>query len=116
MSRDALRGPGVHPPHDTESPGRRGARATRGARPTSGAQRQAGYRVALVRLPLGDITAGQLRALAALARAFGDGAVRLTPDQNLFMRWVPATAVHDLFDRLAAAGLAEAGRVARSAT
>ena len=72
-------------------------------------QRQAGYRTVVVRLALGDITAGQLRALAAVTRAFGDGSVRLTPDQNLSIRWVPERLVRDLFERLAAAGLAEAG-------
>jgi sulfite reductase (NADPH) hemoprotein beta-component len=72
-------------------------------------QRQPGYVVALVRLVLGDVTAGQLRVLASLARAFGDGTVRLTPDQNLFIRWVREDAVPALFARLAAAGLGEAG-------
>jgi sulfite reductase beta subunit-like hemoprotein len=72
-------------------------------------QRQADYSVALVKLTLGDITAGQLRALASLARAFGDGSVRLTPDQNVFVRWIPNTKVEDFFVRLAAAGLADAG-------
>jgi len=41
--------------------------------------------------------------------AFGDGSVRLTPDQNLFLRWVPNEALGDLFERLAAAGLAVSG-------
>jgi sulfite reductase (NADPH) hemoprotein beta-component len=72
-------------------------------------QRQAGYVVAFVRLPLGDITAGQLRAIAALSRAYGDGSVRLTLDQNIFLRWVPVGAVAGLFAGLAAAGLAEPG-------
>jgi sulfite reductase beta subunit-like hemoprotein len=35
--------------------------------------------------------------------------VRLTVDQNLFLRWVPDSVVTDLFVRLAAAGLAAAG-------
>ena len=39
-------------------------------------------------LVLGDITAGQMRALAVLSRAYGDGMVRVTVDQNLVMRWV----------------------------
>ena len=64
-----------------------------------------------MRLALGDVTAGQLRALAVLRSAFGDGTVRLTPDQNLFLRWVPDGAVQELFERLAAAGLATSGRV-----
>jgi sulfite reductase beta subunit-like hemoprotein len=72
-------------------------------------QRQAGYVVPIVRLLLGDITAGQLRVLANLAQAFGDGTVRLTVDQNVFLRWVPESLLPDLHARLAAAGLARAG-------
>ncbi len=64
-------------------------RSRRGGRPTCGGSGRRVIAVALVRLPLGDITAGQLRALALLAEAFGDGTVRLTPDQNIFLRWVP---------------------------
>jgi sulfite reductase beta subunit-like hemoprotein len=73
------------------------------------AQRQDGYVVAIVRLLLGDVTAGQLRVLATLARSFGDGTVRLTQDQNLFLRWVPETLIAPLHARLAAAGLARTG-------
>ncbi len=72
-------------------------------------QRQQGYVVPIVRLLLGDITAGQLRAVAGLAAAFGDGTVRLTPDQNIFLRWVPEDLLPQLHERLAAAGLARAG-------
>jgi sulfite reductase beta subunit-like hemoprotein len=72
-------------------------------------QKQAGYKVVVLRLPLGDITAGQLRALSQLASAYGDGTVRLTVDQNLFLRWVRQERVSELFPRLAAAGLAIPG-------
>ena len=72
-------------------------------------QRQRGFSVALIRLRLGDVTAGQLRALALLADAFGDGTVRLTTDQNLLLRWVPDEQLSELFERLAAAGLGEPG-------
>jgi sulfite reductase (NADPH) hemoprotein beta-component len=72
-------------------------------------QRQSGYVVPIVRLLLGDITAGQLRVLSQLARAFGDGTVRLTADQNVFLRWVPEPMLRDLHTRLAASGLARAG-------
>ncbi len=102
-----LTGPGLRPP---VAPSRADDAALRAWRQTNlRPQRQERFAVALVKLPLGDVTAGQLRALASLARAFGDGTVRLTPDQNLFIRWVPAGAVPDLFARLAAAGLAEPG-------
>jgi sulfite reductase (NADPH) hemoprotein beta-component len=71
-------------------------------------QRQKGYAVAVVRLRLGDLTGAQLRILADLAAAYGDGTVRTTHDQNLILRWVKVTDGRDLYDRLAAAGLGEA--------
>jgi sulfite reductase (ferredoxin) len=51
-------------------------------------QRQDGYCHVTVRLPLGDFTAGQMRVLADLAEAYGDGSVRLTVEQNVLYRWV----------------------------
>ena len=55
-----------------------------------------------------------MRVLGELARAYGDGTVRVTPDQNLVFRWVNACDVRQLYKRVAAAGLglAEAGNVA----
>jgi len=65
-------------------------------------------------VPLGDLTSAQMRVLGELSRAYGDGAVRVTPDQNLVFRWVNACDARQLYRRLAAAGLglAEAGSVA----
>jgi sulfite reductase (NADPH) hemoprotein beta-component len=68
-------------------------------------QRQAGYCHVTVRLPLGDVTAGQMRVLADLAESYGDGTVRLTVEQNVLYRWVRAEVVEPLYQRLAAAGL-----------
>ena len=77
-------------------------------------QRQAGYVYVTTRLPLGDFTAGQAQVLADLAEAYGDGTVRLSIDQNVIFRWVPASAVQGFYDRLDAAGLAtpDAGTIA----
>ena len=74
-------------------------------------QKQNGYAAATVTLPLGDITAEQLRVVASLASAYGDGTLRLTIDQDVIVRWVPIGEVEALYTRLAAAGLglAEAG-------
>jgi sulfite reductase beta subunit-like hemoprotein len=72
-------------------------------------QRQGGYVSITARLPLGDFTAGQALVLADLAEAYGDGTVRLTIEQNVLFRWVPAKAVQDFYDRLEAAGLAAGG-------
>lgn len=73
------------------------------------AQKQRGYSVVTVRLPLGDVTSAQLRIVAELALAYGDGTVRTTLEQNLVLRWVRASDVMPLYRRLAAAGLALGG-------
>ena len=56
-------------------------------------QRQPGYRVAVVQLPLGDVTTTQMRALAALAREHGNGTLRTTNDQNVVLPWIPEAAL-----------------------
>jgi len=71
------------------------------------AQVQPGYRVVTIKLPLGDITAEQLRRLAALCRTYGNGEVRTTNTQNFVMRWVPEKNLVPLHRELALIGLAE---------
>src|SRR5687768_9387534 len=68
-------------------------------------QRQPGYCHVLARLPLGDFTAGQMRVLADLAEAYGDGTLRLTIDQNVLYRWVKTDSIEPFYQRLVAAGL-----------
>jgi sulfite reductase beta subunit-like hemoprotein len=68
-------------------------------------QRQQGYYHVTVRLPLGDFTSGQMRVLADLSEAYGDGAMRLTVEQNVLFRWVPRESIEPFYQRLAAAGL-----------
>ena len=68
-------------------------------------QRQAGFCHVIARLPLGDFTSGQMRVLADLAEAYGDGAMRLTIDQNVLFRWVRTDSVEPCYQRLVAAGL-----------
>ena len=68
-------------------------------------QRQHGYCHVIVRLPLGDFTAGQMRVLADLGEAYGDGTMRLTVEQNVLYRWVKTDAVEPFYQRLVAAGL-----------
>ncbi|HYJ94978.1 MAG TPA: nitrite/sulfite reductase [Vicinamibacterales bacterium] len=69
-------------------------------------QRQPGYYHVTVRLPLGDFTAGQMRVLADLSDAYGDGSMRLTVDQNVLFRWVTRESIEPFYQRIAAAGLA----------
>lgn len=72
-------------------------------------QVQPGYNMATVVLPLGDITAVQMRALAAIARRFCDGRMRTTIEQNFVLRWVKDEHLPALHAALEQAGLAEAG-------
>jgi sulfite reductase (NADPH) hemoprotein beta-component len=102
-----LRGPGLtpDPSPDPDDDAAFGSWRASNVRPA----RQPGYALATVTLPLGDATADQLRILADLARAYGDGAVRLTPGQDLVLRWVPEDGLRGLFERLCAAGLGKDG-------
>jgi sulfite reductase beta subunit-like hemoprotein len=76
-------------------------------------QRQAGHYHVTVRLPLGDFTSGQMRVLADLSEAYGDGSMRLTVEQNVLFRWVKRESIEPFYRRLAAAGLGapDAGRL-----
>ena len=72
-------------------------------------QRQAGYVVATVTLPLGDITADQMRALADITRKYVGDTVRTTVDQNIVLRWVREADLPDLYRDLVAAKLGTPG-------
>ena len=99
-----LRGPGVRPEtrtalkvldHDLH----------RWARTNVRPQRQQGYSTVTVSLPLGDLTAVQLRVLGELSLAYGDGTLRTAVDQDLVFRWIRTAEVPALYARLAAVGL-----------
>jgi sulfite reductase (ferredoxin) len=72
-------------------------------------QRQPGYVVATVTLPLGDITAEQMRALADIARKYVGDTVRTTVDQNIVLRWVREADLPDLYRDLVAVKLGTPG-------
>jgi sulfite reductase (ferredoxin) len=72
-------------------------------------QRQSGYAVVHVRLPLGDLTSGQMRALARIATRFTGDSVRTTVDQNIVFRWVSEADLPALYAALQPLGLHTAG-------
>ena len=72
-------------------------------------QRQPGYAVVTVSLPLGDITGDQLRGLADVARRFVGDTVRTTVEQNIVLRWVRESDLPALHRELEALGLARPG-------
>ncbi len=72
-------------------------------------QKQAGFSIAVVTIPLGDLTAPQLRIVADLAASYSDGTVRVTTEQNLVFRWVRTDRLHAFYTAIAAARLAYSG-------
>jgi sulfite reductase (ferredoxin) len=72
-------------------------------------QRQAGYSIVTVSLPLGDIAAEQLRGLADIVRRFTPDAIRTSVEQNFVLRWVRRKELPQLFAALEAIQLAEPG-------
>ncbi len=52
------------------------------------AQKQAGYSMAIVVTPLGDMDVPQMRALSNIARKYNDGQMRTMVQQNMFLPWI----------------------------
>jgi sulfite reductase (ferredoxin) len=69
-------------------------------------QRQSGYATVTIALPLGDITATQLRAVADVSRKYLKETVRSTVEQNLVLRWVGEADLPALYADLNNAALA----------
>lgn len=72
-------------------------------------QRQEGYVVATICLPLGDITSDQMRNLADIARKYVKDTIRATVEQNIILRWVSESDVVSLYNDLCELELAEPG-------
>lgn len=72
-------------------------------------QRQEGYAVVTVNLPLGDITTRQSFQLADIARKYVGDNIRTTVEQNIVLRWVPEADLPALYEELAAIGLGAPG-------
>jgi sulfite reductase (NADPH) hemoprotein beta-component len=108
VATSALRGPGILPrvePRLTEER----AGFDRWARTNVRKQSQPGWSVVTVSTVLGDLTSAQMRLLGELSIALGDGAVRVTTDQNLLFRWVPTEHVPLFYRSLRAASLGRPG-------
>jgi sulfite reductase (NADPH) hemoprotein beta-component len=74
------------------------------------AQKQAGLSAVTVRVPLGDVTVAQFRAIAKLARAYSaEEEVRLTAEQNFVFRYVRNADLPALHEELVAIGLGAVG-------
>ena len=72
-------------------------------------QKQTGYRVVTAKLPLGDINAEQWHELADLSRKYAGGRSRITHQQNIAFRWVPDTALYEVWEELGRIGFGGSG-------
>ncbi len=72
-------------------------------------QRQEGFSTVQVKITRGDLTPEQFRGLAAIMREFTGGYARTTVHQNLLLRWVRDESVYDVWTRLKALDLGDAG-------
>jgi len=72
-------------------------------------QAQEGYYSAIVKLPLGDFTGTQGRALARLARELTGDSIRCTVEQNLTFRWLSGADAETFYEGLVALNMAAAG-------
>ncbi|HEY9141681.1 MAG TPA: nitrite/sulfite reductase [Bryobacteraceae bacterium] len=71
-------------------------------------QKQTGYAAVTVRVEQGNLRAAQLRGLARIAAAAGDGTLRVSIDQNLLLPFIPLARLPEVHRALAAIGLAAA--------
>jgi ferredoxin-nitrite reductase len=69
------------------------------------AQKQDGLHWIGVVLPVGKLTVDQIRGIAAIARDFGDGELRLTVWQNLLISGVPSQRIGEAGSAIEALGL-----------
>tara|TARA_B100001123_G_scaffold75696_1_gene85422 strand:- start:2654 stop:4417 length:1764 start_codon:yes stop_codon:yes gene_type:complete len=72
-------------------------------------QKQKGYMVVTLKLTLGDIQEDQFHQLAELTRKYAGGRCRITHQQNMALRWVPESALFEVWQKLKTIGFADSG-------
>lgn len=70
-------------------------------------QKNDGYYLVTVALPLGDITSNQSRDLISILGKYTGNTLRTTVEQNLVLRWVSGADLFDLYQDLKQIGLGE---------
>lgn len=75
-------------------------------------QRQPGYVIVEIAVPLGEIRAVALRTLAGISRRYGHGMVHFTKAQNVELHWIKARNLNALARAVTRAGLSLAGAAA----
>lgn len=70
-------------------------------------QKQDGYSIVSIALPLGDISSNQTRALVDICHKYLNDTIRTTVEQNLVLRWVRNQDLFDLYSDLKKIDLAD---------
>jgi sulfite reductase beta subunit-like hemoprotein len=73
------------------------------------AQRQQGFSTVEVKVTRGDLKPEQFKGLAAIMRDYAGGRARTTVQQNLVLRWVRDESLYEVWQRLKALDLGDAG-------
>ncbi len=73
------------------------------------AQKQQGFSTVEVKITRGDLTPDQFHGIADLMRDYCGGNARTSVQQNMVLRWVRDESLYEVYARLAALDLAEAG-------
>ena len=72
-------------------------------------QKQSGFNMVTVKVPLGDLKTAEARSIADLCEKFSDGFIRISIQQNLSLRWIHEADLPALYEQLIKIGLAEGG-------
>ena len=72
-------------------------------------QRQAGYSTIEVKVNQGDLSPAQFRGLAGILNDHGAGRARMTPWQNVVLRWIPDNSLYAVWQELRRLDLGNAG-------
>ena len=72
-------------------------------------QKQSGYCIVTIKLPLGDITTTQLRDLSRMSNKYINNTMRTTIEQNIVLRWVREVDLPAIYADLKSLSLAESG-------
>ena len=67
------------------------------------------FSTAEVKIAQGNLTPEQFRGVAQIMREFTGGHARTSDEQNVVLRWVRNESLYDVWSRLQALGLGEAG-------
>ncbi len=80
-------------------------------------QKQKGFSSVTVTFPAGDVSADQLVGLAEICENYShEGVIRLTPNQNVVLRWVEEDEVSEVYGKLVGIGLGNRGANSMAST